>query len=69
MAKDYYKILQVARNASKDEVKKAYRKLAHQHHPDKDGGNEALGVQTQRCGARPDHGHRPSGRRGRCRAG
>lgn len=39
MAKDYYKILNVARNASKDEIKKAYRKLAHKFHPDK-GGDE-----------------------------
>src|SRR3989344_5371869 len=41
MSKDYYKILQVPRNATKEEVKQAYRKLAHQHHPDKHGGNEA----------------------------
>lgn len=40
MSKDYYKILGVERNASDDEVKKAYRKLAHQHHPDKQGGDE-----------------------------
>ena len=39
MAKDYYKTLGIARNASKDEIKKAYRKLAHQYHPDK-GGDE-----------------------------
>lgn len=38
--KDYYKILEVSRGASEDEVKKAYRKLAHKHHPDKAGGNE-----------------------------
>ena len=39
MAKDYYKTLGVEKNASQDEIKKAFRKLAHQHHPDK-GGDE-----------------------------
>lgn len=39
MAKDYYKILGVAKNASADELKAAFRKLAHEHHPDKKGGN------------------------------
>ncbi len=38
--KDYYKILGVDRNATGDEIKKAFRKLAHEHHPDKKGGDD-----------------------------
>lgn len=41
MAKDYYQILGVPKNASKDDVKKAFRTLAHKYHPDKKGGDEA----------------------------
>lgn len=39
MSKDYYAILGVAKNANEEEIKKAFRKLAHQHHPDKTGGD------------------------------
>lgn len=41
--KDYYKILGVEKNASQDDIKKAFRKLAHQYHPDKNKGNEEAG--------------------------
>lgn len=41
MSTDYYKILGVERGASKEEVKKAFHKLAHKFHPDKTGGDEA----------------------------
>lgn len=40
MAKNYYDILGVDKKATKDDIKKAFRKLAQKHHPDK-GGDEA----------------------------
>ena len=40
MKKDYYDVLGVNKNASKDEIKKSFYKLAAKYHPDK-GGDEA----------------------------
>ena len=37
--RDYYQVLSVARNAGEDEIKKAYRRLAMKHHPDRNPGD------------------------------
>lgn len=39
--RDYYEVLGISKSASADEIKKAYRKAAVAHHPDKEGGDEA----------------------------
>ncbi|PIR97704.1 MAG: molecular chaperone DnaJ [Candidatus Colwellbacteria bacterium CG10_big_fil_rev_8_21_14_0_10_42_22] len=39
--KDYYNTLGVPKDATQDEIKKAYRKLAHQYHPDKGKGDDS----------------------------
>jgi molecular chaperone DnaJ len=40
MPKDYYSTLGVGKGASDDDIKRAFHKLAHQHHPDKTGGDD-----------------------------
>ena len=40
MSQDHYKTLGISENASQDEIKRAYKKLAKQHHPDMNGGDD-----------------------------
>ena len=44
--RDYYNILGLQRSASRDEIRKAYRKLARKYHPDINPGNKEAGILT-----------------------
>ncbi|RPI60534.1 MAG: molecular chaperone DnaJ, partial [Planctomycetaceae bacterium] len=49
--RDYYEVLGVARDASADEIKRAYRKMALKHHPDNAKGDKAAAEKIFKEGA------------------
>jgi molecular chaperone DnaJ len=49
--RDYYEVLEVGRSATDDEIKKAYRRLALRHHPDKNPGDKAAEEKFKELGA------------------